>query len=149
MWVVRGGEARCGWAEPGGTRTAGQQSKKNIPLQRPQARGTGASEEASGIPQGHGLFEDGHITGFHHWGSGCMTLKLDYKVSSPLSHELTEIQPEGDLYLAAGQQASETQTCELMTNLGEGGAWVLRAVVPLLLVLHTSFAHKWQVFKIF
>ena len=78
-----------------------------------------------------------------------MTLKLDYKVSSPLSHELTEIQPEGDLYLAAGQQASETQTCELMTNLGEGGAWVLRAVVPLLLVLHTSFAHKWQVFKIF
>ena len=90
-------------------------------------------------PPGHGLFEDGHITGFHHWGSGCMTLKLDYKVSSPLSHELTEIQPEGDLYLAAGQQASESQTCELLTKLGEGGAWVLRGVIPLLLILLTSF----------
>lgn len=56
-----------------------------------------------------------------------MTLKLDYKMSSPLSHELTEIQPEGDLYLAAGQQASETQTCELMTNPGGDGVGSLGA----------------------
>ena len=59
-----GGQRRrsqCGWAEPGGTRNAGQQSKKDIPLQRPQARGTGASEEAFGIPQGTACLKMGTL----------------------------------------------------------------------------------------
>ena len=116
---------------------------------RRREAGTGASEEASGIPQGPARLKTGHRTCFHHWGSGYRTLKLDYKRSSPLSHELTEIQPESDLYLATGQQASETQTCELTTNLGGGEGWVLRGEIPLLLILHTSFPHKWKASRIF
>lgn len=39
------------------------------------------------------------------------SLKLDFKMSSPLSHKLTETQPETDLHLVKEQQASETQNC--------------------------------------
>lgn len=90
-------------------------------------RGTRASEEASRNAQSTAHAKMGTFPSFYHWGSSCTTLKLDFKASSPLSHELTEIQPETDLHLAVGHQASETQTCELMTTIGGGWGWVHKA----------------------
>lgn len=116
----------------------GQRRQTDISLENASGKGTlGLQRKPIKSSRAQPNWKIGAFPSFYHWRSSGTTMRLGFKASSPLSHKLTEIQLEIDLHLAMEQQASETQTCKLVTNIGGQRGWVHKAHDLLLLILHS------------
>lgn len=122
----------------------GQRSKEDNSLENASGKGTPEPQRKPiKLSRAQPSWKIGAFPSFYHWRSSGTTLRLDFKASSPLSHKLTEIQLEIDPHLAMEPQASETQTCKLMTNIEGQRDWVHKTHDLLLLILHSYPPHPW------
>lgn len=116
MLEVKGGKVKCGPERR--YKDCSQWRRKDITLEKASGRGTPAPQRTTiKLSRAQPSERTGAFPSFYRCRSSCTPLKLDYKVSSPWSHKLREIQLEADLHLATKQQASEMQTAQFTTNV--------------------------------
>lgn len=111
MGEVKGGKAKCGPVTARMYKDCAGWGKKGIPLENASGKGTPEPQRRPiKLSRAQPNWKIGAFPTLYHWRSSSTTMKLDFKVSSPLSHKLRKIQPETELHLTMQQQASETNT---------------------------------------
>ena len=87
MGEVKGGKAKCGPVRARMYKDCGGWGKKDIPLENASGKGTPEPQRRPiKLSRAQPNWKIEAFPTFYHWSSSCTTMKLDFKVSSPLSH---------------------------------------------------------------